>query len=177
MTKQRIAVRGAWEPGRRRSAPVFCLLLARLGNMLQRSKSSAKKAGSRSRSMLAFTTTSCRPSVGAAARRSAMADGVAGNAGSARTPNRAALGINSRSNCNFFGANSAVKLALPVAFAPGRLRLTTRPNATGSPPVVKTIGMVVVAAFAASAAGVLAATSTATRRRTRSAASAGSRSY
>jgi hypothetical protein len=41
----------------------------------------------------------------------------------------------------------------PVTFAPGRLRLATRPNATGSAPVAKTIGMVVVAAFAASAAG------------------------
>jgi hypothetical protein len=81
---------------------------------------------------------------------------------------------NSPSNCNRFGASSATKLELPVTFAPGRLRLATRPNATGSPPVVKTMGMVVVAAFAASAAVVLAATITATRRRTRSAASAGS---
>jgi hypothetical protein len=42
---------------------------------------------------------------------------------------------------------------------PGRLslRLATRPNAIGSPLVVKTIGMVAVAAFAASAAGVPAA--------------------
>src|SRR6516162_7848472 len=61
--------------------------------------------------------------------------------------------------------------------APGRLRLATRPNATGSVPTVKTIGMVLVAAFAASDARVPLATITATRRRTRSAASAGSRSY
>ena len=68
------------------------------------------KAGSRSLSVLAFTTTSCRPSVRAAACRSAMMDWVAGKAGSARTPNRAALGINSRSNCNCFGASSASKM-------------------------------------------------------------------
>jgi hypothetical protein len=68
-------------------------------------------------------------------------------------------------------------MALPVRFAPGRLRLATRPNATGSPPVPKTMGMVVVAAFAAKAAGVPLATITATRRRTRSAASAGSRDH
>jgi hypothetical protein len=39
---------------------------------------------------------------------------------------------------------------IPVALPPGRLRLATRPNATGSPPVAKTIGMVAVAALAAS---------------------------
>ena len=61
------------------------------------------KAGSRSRSVLAFTTTSCRPSAGAAACRSAMADCVFTEAGSARTPNRAASGINSRSNCSRTG--------------------------------------------------------------------------
>ena len=48
----------------------------------------------------------------------------------------------------------------------------------GRPPIAKTIGIVVVAAFAASAAGVpLSATITVTWRRTRSAAIAGSRSY
>jgi hypothetical protein len=34
-------------------------------------------------------------------------------------------------------------MALPVRFAPGRLRLATRPNATGSVPTTKTIGRVV----------------------------------
>ena len=48
--------------------------------------------------------------------------------------------------------SSAAKMVLPVTFAPGRLRLATRPNATGSAPVAKTMGMVVVAAFAASGA-------------------------
>jgi hypothetical protein len=42
---------------------------------------------------------------------------------------------------------------MPVRFAPGRLRLATRPRATGSMPLEKTMGMVVVAAFAASVAG------------------------
>ena len=41
--------------------------------------------------------------------------------------------------------DSLVKVALPVTFTPGRLRLATRPDATGSPPPVNTIGMVVVA--------------------------------
>src|SRR6516225_5333883 len=48
---------------------------------------------------------------------------------------RAALGINSWSNCNRFGPSSPDKMALPVRFPPGRLRLATRPNATGSVPV------------------------------------------
>ena len=39
-----------------------------------------------------------------------------------------------------------------MTLPPGRLRLATRPALTGSPPTVKTIGMVVVAALAASAA-------------------------
>jgi hypothetical protein len=47
-----------------------------------------------------------------------------------------------------------VKKVAPVTLPPGRLRLPTRPNATGSLPIANTIGIVVVAAFAASAEGV-----------------------
>src|SRR5262245_25657459 len=39
---------------------------------------------------------------------------------------------------------------MPVTLAPGRLRLATKPNLTGSLPIAMTIGMVAVAAFAAS---------------------------
>jgi len=42
---------------------------------------------------------------------------------------------------------------VPVRLPPGRLRLATSPVSTGSPPIVKTIGMVAVAALAASADG------------------------
>jgi hypothetical protein len=59
--------------------------------------------------------------------------------------------------------------SFPV-LVPGRLRLATRPNPTGSLPVAKTMGMVGVAVFAASAATSELATITATRRWTRSAA-------
>src|SRR6266403_439725 len=45
---------------------------------------------------------------------------------SATTPNAAALAINSWSNCNCFAVSSAAKLAKPITFAPGRLRLATR---------------------------------------------------
>jgi integrase len=67
--------------------------------------------------------------------------------------------------------SSTLRLITPVALPPGRLRLATRPSATGSEPVPKTIGMLEVAALAASAPAVLAgAAITATCRRTRSAA-------
>src|SRR5262249_15890568 len=53
------------------------------------------------------------------------------------------------------------------------LRLDTSPSRMGSKPVSKTIGILAVAAFAASAAGVEVAAITTTWRRTRSAAIAG----
>jgi hypothetical protein len=61
---------------------------------------------------------------------------------------------------------------IPVILPPGRLKLATRSYRTGSAPVLKTIGMVVVAAFAARAASREIAAMTVTRRRTRSAANA-----
>jgi hypothetical protein len=58
----------------------------------------------------------------------------------------------------------------PVTLPPGRLRLATRPISTGSPPPLKTIGMVSVADLAAAAPAVLPGVAmTATRMRTRSA--------
>jgi hypothetical protein len=75
-----------------------------------------------------------------------------------------------------FGPSSIVICVAPVTLPPGRAILVTSPSCTGSLPVVKTIGIVVVAFFAASAAGVLVAAITATRRLIRSAAKSGSRS-
>jgi hypothetical protein len=58
--------------------------------------------------------------------------------------------------------------------APGRLRLATRPISTGSLPILKMIGIVWVAALAASTDVVPPGTTiAATRRRTKSATSAG----
>ena len=71
----------------------------------------------------------------------------------------------------------AVKKLIPVTLPPGRARLATRPSLTGFSLTMKTMGIVVVAALAAIAAGVPVAAITVTRRRTRSAASSGSRSY
>ena len=73
-----------------------------------------------------------------------------------------AVGTNSCSSSSRFGATSTFNCVTPVTLPPGRLRLATKPSVIGSPPVSKTIGMVVVAAFAASAAGVLVAAITVT---------------
>ena len=76
-----------------------------------------------------------------------------------------------------FAINSTSMVVMPVTLPPGRARLATRPTLTGSVPIKKTIGIVWVAALAASAPGVLPTTAiTATSRRTKSIASAGSRS-
>ena len=64
----------------------------------------------------------------------------------------------------------------PVTFQPGRVRLLTRPTATGSLLLANAMGVLVVAAFAARAAALPKAAMTATLRPTRSAASPGNRS-
>ena len=62
---------------------------------------------------------------------------------------RADCGTNSRNSPSRFAARRSRRM--PVMFPPGRLKLATSPAFTGSPPLTKTIGMVDVAAFAASA--------------------------
>ena len=73
-----------------------------------------------------------------------------------------ALGTNSRSSSSHFDTSSVFMLVTPVTLPPGRARLVTRPAATGSIPTWKTMGIVAVAAFAASAAGVLPGATTLT---------------
>src|SRR6266567_746237 len=60
------------------------------------------------------------------------------------------------------GATSMFKLVTPVRFPPGRCRLATSPSWTGSVAVSKTIGIIAVAAFAATVEGVPDATITVT---------------
>src|SRR5262245_24798262 len=90
---------------------------------------------------------------------------------------RVAAGTSSCSSPSCLDASSAAKKFTPVAVPPGRFRLTTRPSLAGSSTVTKTIGIVVVAAFAACAEGVPVAAITVTRSRTRSVASADNRPY
>jgi hypothetical protein len=85
-----------------------------------------------------------------------------------------ALGTSCRSSSKRFAPNWVAKKTTPVTLPSGRLRLATSPCATGSPPVAKTIGTVVVAALTGMAA-IVSPTITANRRPSRSATRAGSR--
>ena len=72
--------------------------------------------------------------------------------------------------------SSGDKLAFPVTLPPGCARLVTRPVPTGSTELVITMGMVLLAPFAADGVAPPEVTITSTFSRTRSAASSGSRS-
>ena len=77
-----------------------------------------------------------------------------------------------------FAPSSMPSDVTPVTFPPGRFRLVTNPACTGSPAVVNTIGMVAVDTLAArTEKSPPVAAIIVTERETRSAASAGSRSY
>src|SRR5689334_16178260 len=86
-----------------------------------------------------------------------------------RAPTSVTCGSKSCSRPSFFALRSLKARYTPVILPPGELRLATRPILTGSSPLVKTIGIVDVAALAARAAGGPLATITATRRLTKSA--------
>src|SRR5262249_9479141 len=93
-----------------------------------------------------------------------------------RYPTLIASGTSSHKRSSRLPASSLVRNVIPVILPPGRLRLVTRSYLTGSSASVKTIGIVEVASFAATAAyGEPVATITATLRSTRSAASSGRR--
>src|SRR5262249_39689547 len=51
------------------------------------------------------------------------------------------------------GVSTSAKMLMPVSLEVGRRKLVTRPRSMGSVPTWNMIGMVLVAAFAASAAG------------------------
>ena len=93
-----------------------------------------------------------------------------------RSPTRASFGTASLSTSSLFVFSCVDKLENPVILPPGRARLATKPAATGSPAFAITMGMVVVAFFAANAGGVSETTIRSTLRRTKSAASSGRRS-
>src|SRR6516165_11485567 len=92
--------------------------------------------------------------------------------------NANSLGTMSCKSRSRLPTTSLTKKLIPVALPLGRARLATRPSPTGSSPTPKMIGIVAVAALAASTAGALPGMAiTATCRRTKSARSAGRRSY
>ena len=63
-------------------------------------------------------------------------------------------GAISESSSSHLPPSEASRPAKPVAFPPGRSSRGTMPLATGSPPVVKTIGIVRVSRWTAAVAGV-----------------------
>src|SRR5205823_4485158 len=126
-------------------------------------------------SVLAFKNRSCRPSERAAACASVIADWETVSVGGWSMAKRVAPGTSSCSNCRRFPDSSIFIELIPVTLPPGRLKLATRPIWTGSAADTKTIGIVAVAALAASGPGVPPVAMIATRRRTRSAANAGKR--
>jgi hypothetical protein len=86
-----------------------------------------------------------------------------------------ALGSSSCKISSRFGPSSVVNTLTPVALPPGRFRLLTSPNLTGSSPTINASGADVATAFAANAVTLPpAAAITPTRRETSSDAIFGS---
>ena len=115
----------------------------------------AAKAASMSWSLVAFWVTILSPNVRAAVCTSAVSDWEDGFFGLTRKPITAAFGTSSWSISSRLGASVLYRKLVPVRLPPGRFRLDTRPSLTASPPIEKTIGMVAVAALAASGAAAL----------------------
>src|SRR4029434_745727 len=100
--------------------------------------------------VLALKNSICRPMAAAAASTSFFRDSVVGFFGLTSTAKRVAVGNSSCKSPSRLATSSLLMELTPVMLPPGRLRLATRPSWTGSKPRLKTIGIVVVAALAAS---------------------------
>jgi hypothetical protein len=137
----------------------------------------ATKAVSRSISVLTFTTTRFCPSTFAAVCTPLVSDSAFGFVGFTRNPIKCACGTASCMASSCFATSALNKMLTPVMLWPGRLKLATRSNLTGSPPIKKTTGIVMLAALAESAEALSVATITSALRRTRSAVRAGNRSF
>src|SRR4051812_30983870 len=91
--------------------------------------------------------------VAAAASASFASDSAFGLLGFTSKAIDVAPGISSRNSPSRLAISEDDNMVTPVTLPPGRRRLATKPDSTGSLPLVKTIGIVEVAAFAARAAG------------------------
>jgi hypothetical protein len=128
-----------------------------------RSWAKVAKTVSKSRSAVALRTWSLSPSLLAAG--CASRDKASARVRLVGLTSRAivvAVGTNWCSSSSCFAPTSTLRLVTPVRLLPGRFRLATSPTATGSNPISKTIGIVAVAAFAATAEGVPVVAMTAT---------------
>src|SRR5262249_29758663 len=97
----------------------------------------------------------CSPIAGAACCTSRkVVSATEALVGFTSTAIRTAFGTKSCRSRNRLAANSELKKLMPVALPPGRARLATRPSRIGSAVILKTIGIVEVAALAARALAV-----------------------
>src|SRR5215831_7659132 len=112
-----------------------------------------RNTASNASSLLALVMTIRCPIARAASSICCSWSAAGGKPGLMSTPIRATPGTRSRSNPSRFGSIRLVNRVTPVTLPPGRLKLSTKPALTGSPPIPTTIGIVVVAAFAASPEG------------------------
>ena len=117
-----------------------------------------------------------KPSMGAAASTSFPKRKEAAKSVLMRMAIFDACGTSSRSRSSRFVAVSPEKILTPVTFPPGLFRLATKPSRTGSSPLKKTIGIVLVKPLTAATEGLFAKIAV-TRRLTKSAASAGKRHH
>ena len=116
-----------------------------------RSRPIVAKAASISPIVVALNIWIWSPMAGAASCTSRnVGPAVPALAGLTRTAIRTAFGTKSCKSRSPLAATSALKRLMPVKLPPGRARLATRPSLTGSSPTPKTMGIVVVAALAAS---------------------------
>src|SRR6516225_1360600 len=104
------------------------------------------------KSLLACRRWSLIPRTPAAGCRRPHVSSPFGLLGLRSTATAVAVGITSCSSSSRFGATSTFNCVAPVILPPGRPRLPTRPSCTGSAAVVKTMGIVVIAALAGRAA-------------------------
>src|SRR3954453_9247698 len=107
-----------------------------------RGLTSVAKAASMSRSLLALRIRICCPTDRATRSMSLVCGSDSGLRGLTRTATTDAGGKTSRISSSRFVVSSEVKRFKPVALPPGRLRLVTNPNFTGSSAARKTIGIV-----------------------------------
>ena len=108
-----------------------------------RAWTTSANAASMSRSAAAFTTTRSSPRVRAAVctlgNSVPTATALFGLTSNATVEVR---GTSSCSRCKFFVGSASMRKYTPVTLRLGRLRLTTKPDLTGSAPLAKTIGIV-----------------------------------
>src|SRR5262245_14438603 len=145
------------------SAPAFCLAIE-------------PKASSKSSEDLTMVGRTVSPKLLAAPSITLSEEGWTGLSDT-RTAIRVAVGAKACSNSTPLTCSSFSKLDTPVTLAPGRARLVTSPEPTGSAGPIMTIGMVAVARLAARVPGVVSATMTSGFSATSSAARLENRSF